>query len=140
MAPSRAAGPTDLKLFEMWMDLTKRTFALTAHFPKHLRHTLTERIESLTLEILEDITSAAYQSDKGRRLQQANDRLNRLRVLLRLGHEMQVLSHGQYEELVTALAEAGRLLGGWLRQTRGGAAPRDRASGDEVGAPAAALP
>lgn len=44
MAPSRAAGPTDLKLFEMWMDLTKRTFALTAHFPKHLRHTLTERI------------------------------------------------------------------------------------------------
>jgi hypothetical protein len=119
MAPSRAAGPSDLKLFQMWMDLTKRTFVLTARFPKQLRHTLTERIEQLTLEILEDLTSAAYQAEKARVLQAANDRLNRLRVLVRLAHEMQVISHGQYEELVTAMAEAGRLLGGWLRQQQG---------------------
>ncbi|MSQ84726.1 MAG: hypothetical protein EXR77_17950 [Myxococcales bacterium] len=42
----------------------------------------------------------------------ANDRLNRLRVLLRLALELKLLSHDHYAEITDQLAENGRLLGG----------------------------
>lgn len=116
MAPSRPAGPNDLLLFERWMDATKWLLGLTQRFPKHMRHGLTDRIELLAVGILEDVTSAAYRKDPRPDLGNANDKLNRLRVLLRLAHEMKVLSHDQYREAAERLAEAGRLLGGWLRK------------------------
>lgn len=115
MAATRAAGPKDFILFERWMDLTRWLFERTQRFPKTLRWTLTQRLESLALEILEDITTAGYQSNKTRALRSADERLNRLRVLLRLTHELGHLSHGHYEEAACRLAEAGRILGGLLR-------------------------
>jgi len=44
-----------------------------------------------------------------------NDGLNRLRVLVRLSHELRVFSDGQYEEAARRMDEAGRLLGGWMK-------------------------
>ena len=119
MAPSRPAGPNELLLFERWMETTRWLLERTARFPKPLRHSLTNRVENLAIGILEDVTSAAYRKDRRGTLRKANDRLNRLRVLLRLAHELQVLSHGHYEEAARRLAEAGRLLGGWMRSDRG---------------------
>lgn len=116
MAPSRPAGPNDLLLFEKWIDTTKWLMGLTERFPKRLRHSLTDRIDLLALGTLENVTSAAYRKDPRPDLGDANDKLNRLRVLLRLAHEMTVLSHDQYREAAERLAEAGRLLGGWLRK------------------------
>ncbi|MBM4397507.1 MAG: four helix bundle protein [Deltaproteobacteria bacterium] len=98
------------------MDAAKWLLARTERFPKRLRHSLTERIDLLAVGILEDVTSAAYRKDPRPDLGSANDKLNRLRVLLRLAHEMKVLSHDQYREGAERLAEAGRLLGGWLRK------------------------
>ena len=116
MAPSRPAGPNDLLLFERWMDATRWLLERTSRFPKPLRHTLTERIELLAVGILEDVTSAAYRKDPRPDLEQANDKMNRLRVLVRLAHEMQALSHDAYREAAQRMAEAGRLLGGWARK------------------------
>ncbi len=119
MAPSRPAGPGDLILFEKWMDTTKWLFQRTERFPKRLRHSLTDRIDLLSLGILEDVTGAAYRKDPRPDLAQANDKLNRLRVVLRLAHEMAVLPHDHYREGAQRLAEAGRLLGGWIRSGQG---------------------
>lgn len=120
MAPSRAEGPSDLLLFEHWMATTQWLLARTQRFPANFRHTLSQRIDSLALGILEDITTAAYQKQPERSLRTANDRLNRLRVLLRLAHEMQLLSHDQHIEAERQLSESGRLLGGWLRKGKRG--------------------
>ncbi|MBC8426097.1 four helix bundle protein [bacterium] len=100
----------------------------TARFPRLLRHSLTDRIENLTLGILEDVTSAAFRSSKIAQLRSADDRLNRLRVMVRLCHEMRLLSHGQYEEAAIRLDAAGRLLGAWIRQQTGSPAGRSRAA------------
>ena len=119
-ATTRAAGPEGLLLFERWMETTRWLLGRTQRFPKPLRHTLTERIEMLALGILEDVTSAAYRKPRSRILARADDRLDRLRVLLRLAHELDVLPHAHYEEAAARLAEAGRLLGGWRRSDAGG--------------------
>ena len=115
MAPSHPAGPGHLLLFEKWMDTTKWLLERTQRFPRALRHTLTDRIESLTLQFLELVTQAAYRRDRAAPLREANDVLNRLRVLLRVAHELKVLSGAQYEEVTTRLSEAGKMLGAWMR-------------------------
>lgn len=80
-----------------------------------MRHSLTQRIETRTLTILEDIVTAAYRKEPLRLLRSTDERLARLKVLLRLSHELGYLSHGHYEEAARRTAEAGRLLGGWLK-------------------------
>ena len=110
-----------LRLLEAWMETTKWLMQKTMRFPKRLRHSLTNRLEVLAVGIMENITSASYQKGKAKRrqLMAASDRLNRLRVLLRLAHEMEVLSHEAYEEAARRLGEAGALLGGWIKQQHG---------------------
>ena len=115
MAPSRPAGPSHLVVFERWMETTTWLFERTARFPKRLRHSLTQRIEQTAVLLLEDLTTAAYRSEKARILQRADERLGKLRVLARLAHELGVLSHGHYEEAARRLSETGRMVGGWRR-------------------------
>ena len=122
MVKRRKAGPSGVALFESWMDLTKWLLERTARFPKRLRHSLTVRVETVTLAVLEDITTASWSMDARPALRSASDGLNRLQVLIRLCHELQLLSHGQYEHASLAIGEAGRQVGGWLRQQHQGTA------------------
>jgi hypothetical protein len=61
------------------------------------------------------VTTAAYRKDRTGTLTAINDGLNRLRVLVRLSHELRLLSDGQYEEAARRMDEAGRILGGWTK-------------------------
>lgn len=125
MAASRPPGPKDFLLFEKWMDATAWLLEKTQRYPKTLRHSLATRTENLALGILEEITAAGFQSDKQAPLRRADEKLNRLRVLVRLAHELKALSHGHYEEAAQRMAEAGRILG---------ALRHPRSPGDDAGA------
>ena len=107
--------PQRLILFERWMDNTKWILEHTQRFPKRLRHTLTERLERTCLEILEGLTTAAFSRQRAASLTQVDDALNRLRVLVRLTHELRLWSEGQYEECMRRVEETGRMLGGWKK-------------------------
>ena len=114
-------SPENLRLLEEWMETMQWLFQKTARFPKRLRHSLTNRIENLGLSVLEEVTSAAYSSRGQAKIQtikRADDYLKRLRVMIRLCHEMELLSHAHYEEAARRLSEGGALLGGWLKQQR----------------------
>ena len=117
MGESRASMPDSLLLFERWLDTTKWLLERTARFPKRLRHSLTDRLENTALEILEGVTTAAYTKDRAGILVEANEALNRLRVLVRLSQELRALSEGQYEEAARRIDEAGRMLGGWMKSS-----------------------
>ena len=54
-----------------------------------------------------------------RHLRQADAHLNKVRLYLRLAHQWGWLSAGQYEHVSRMVAEIGRLLGGWIKQTSG---------------------
>lgn len=116
MAPSHPAGPNQLKLFDQWLETTAWLMKLTWRWPKVLRQSLTKRVELTAVQLLEDITSAAYGYERDARLLAANDALNRLRVLLRLAHTLEVISHKQYAEASRRVSESGRLLGAWMQR------------------------
>lgn len=86
--------------------------------PRVRRFTLGERIENGLLDVLEQLTDAAYRRDKAVTLSQANLRLDRVRHLWRLVHELKAVPTRQYEHGARLLEELGRQIGGWRRSSR----------------------
>lgn len=89
-------------------------------FPRKYRHTVTARLLAAALDLPEHLYTAQARRGKLRSsaLSDADAALNRLRLYLRLAHRWRWLSDGQYEHVSRMVAEIGRLLGGWVRQTQ----------------------
>ena len=107
---------SELPVFVRWMEFVQWLLPATEKFPKRLRFTLTNRIDNLALDIVEELVEARYASQKHEQLQAVNRKLERLRILLRLAHHFQALPHQQYEFAMRALDEVGRMVGGWIKQ------------------------
>jgi hypothetical protein len=88
------------RLFDLLAWLVPRSEA----FPRPFRHTVTARLLSATL----DCQDALARADAA---------LNSLRLYLRLAHHWHWLNDGQYEHVSRLVAEVGRLLGGWVKQS-----------------------
>lgn len=108
----------DLPIFVVWMEFLEWLMPTTAKFPRKLRHTFAERIETLALDVAEDLTEARYASktEKPVLLRGINLKLEKLRVLLRLSHKLQYLSHNSYEYAARSINDAGRQLGSWIKE------------------------
>jgi hypothetical protein len=109
----------DLPIFTAWMQFLDWLLPATEKFPKRVRFTFADRIDTLALDIVEDLVEARYSRDKQPVLKRLNLRLEKLRILLRLCHRQQYLSHQGYEHAMRALNEVGRMLGGWIKQQAG---------------------
>jgi hypothetical protein len=83
--------------------------------PRQRRYTLGERIESGLLDVLEQLTDAAYSRAKVDQLRAANRRLDRVRHLWRLCHELKALPTRQYGHGARLLEDLGRQIGAWRR-------------------------
>lgn len=90
-------------------------------FPKSQRFVLTQRLQNALLDFQEGLFLANAHSEQERlqHLRNADAHLNKLRLYLRIAHQSEWLTPGQFEHVSKLVAEIGRLLGGWLRQTRG---------------------
>ena len=84
-------------------------------FPRSRRFTLGERLEAGLLTVLELLVEAAYTHNKAASLHRANLRLEVVRHLWRLAHELKVVAIRQYEHGAKRLDDLGRQIGGWLR-------------------------
>ena len=83
--------------------------------PRAHRFTLGDRIYSQSLDLVTALTQAAFSRDKPRTLETASDRVNSLRILLRLAKDIQLLSFDAYTYATSHLDEIGRMVGGWRK-------------------------
>jgi hypothetical protein len=92
----------------------------TQKFPADQRFVITKRLQDAALDFQEALFDANALAGSARllRLQQSDAHLNKLRLYLRLAHTWTWLSTGQHEFVSKHVAELGRLLGGWIRQTK----------------------
>ena len=113
--------PKDMILLTKTFDLLAWLGPRPDKFPKNQRHGVTERLLGAVLDFQEALFDAISQSGTTRQkhLRTAEAHLNKLRLYLRLVTKWAWLSGGQYEHVSKMVTEIGRLLGGWLRQTRG---------------------
>src|SRR3990172_8137708 len=89
-------------------------------FPRVYRFTLSERLQRLALDFQDTIVTAGKTQSAQRRnhLQSADIQLEQLRVWIRFARDNQLFTVKQYEHAARGMAEIGRLLGAWIKQTR----------------------
>jgi hypothetical protein len=100
----------------LWYDFLKWLIEKTDKFPRKARFTLVTRIDDLALDIVEGIVEARYSTDKAEALRRVDLAMERLRVLLRLSHDLGYLDHRGHEHAARQMTEAGKMVGGWRRQ------------------------
>ena len=112
------AAPTEAELpvFVAWTDFLTWLLPTTAKLPRHIRFTFANRIDNLALDVAEDLVEARYSRNKRSVLARANLRLEKLRVLLRLCHQLGYFPHARCENAMGCVNEVGAMLGGWLKQ------------------------
>jgi hypothetical protein len=102
----------DLPVFVRWTEFVKWLLPTTEKFPKRVRFTFSTRIDNLALDVVEDLVEARYTRRKAERLKAINLKLERLRVLLRICHDLQYLPHKSHEFAMRSLDDVGRMVGG----------------------------
>lgn len=109
-------------IFPRTYDLLSWLLPRSERFPAAQRFVVTKRLQDAALDFQETIFLANAHSSRQRlaHLQDADAHLNKLRLYLRLAHQWQWITAGQYEHVSKMVTEVGRLLGGWIKQTRGG--------------------
>jgi len=97
--------------------LYKIIYSYRPTIPKQDRHTLWQRCENTSLDIIENILLATQASKKEKVviLNQASIKLNFLRFFLRLAKEIKILDIKKYIEAEQIIDEIGRMLGGWIK-------------------------
>ena len=110
-------GHPDTPLFVKTHDFNLWLLQHTQRFPKHLRHTYTNRLESLALDFEEALLMAnsARGQVRSRWLERADGRLVCLRALLRYAYDFQLLAGNQVAHAASLVDELGRLLGAWRK-------------------------
>lgn len=110
---------SEMVIFTRTYDFLQWLLPKSEHFPKLYRGTITLRLMNAALDFQESLLEAQGYEHKIRlrHLRRADVQLNKVRLYLRLVHQWGWLSLGQYEHVSRMVAEIGRLLGGWIKQT-----------------------
>lgn len=106
-------------IFTRTYDLLRWLLPHCEDFPKVHRFVITKRLQDAALDFHETLYLANAHSGRTRlnHLQTADAHLNKVRSYLKLIHQWGWLTVGQYEHVSRMVAEIGKLLGGWMRQT-----------------------
>jgi len=109
----------EMIVFTRCYDLLAWLMPKAEAFPRAFRFTVTQRLMDAALDVQEALLEAQSQREGTRMaaLRKADFALSRLRLYLRLAHQWRWLNAGQYAHVSGLVAEIGRLLGGWLKQT-----------------------
>lgn len=87
--------------------------------PRQRRFTLGERLETLLLQVLENLIEAAYSRAAAKQLQRANLKLDVARHIWRLAEQLEAIPRKQYASGSEKMVGLGRQIGGWRRQQEG---------------------
>ncbi len=107
---------SDSPIFARCDTLVVWVLQATVRYPRHYRAALGKATQEAVLRLQRELVAAARRRDKRVALQAADESLHELRLLLRQGQTLDLLTIGQHEHVARMLDEVGRLLGGWRKQ------------------------
>lgn len=111
--------PSPLPVIQKLVQTYKLWYECIPHFPKTSRYTIGGKIDALFLEIAEATFTASFlrKEEKLPFIRKAIIKLDVLKFMLQLAWEIKSLDNKKYIALSEPLAEVGRMLGGWYKQT-----------------------
>lgn len=84
-------------------------------FPRSYRFSVGDRLVQGSLDLMLRLVDAAYSREKAAILGEVNGMLNRLRYLLRLSKDLELLKVNSYGHASDQIEEIGRMAGGWRK-------------------------
>lgn len=105
----------DSPLFARCDELVLWVLRATLRYPRHMRAALGRFTQEAALRLQRELVAAARRRDRRAALQAADEALHELRLLLRQGRALTLLTAGQHEHAARLCDEVGRLIGGWRR-------------------------
>jgi hypothetical protein len=115
MKEQRPQSPLFVKTYDFLLWL----IPLTLSFPKAQRFLLAERLGKMALDFCDLILDAVIAPDtQAEKLDAADRLLTKIRLYVRLSHDLGCLSVGQLEHAAKRMEEIGRLVGGWKRKQK----------------------
>lgn len=108
-----------LPIIQYFIGIYKLWHEFWPDFPKSSRYNLGAKIDSLLLEILELLFIASYSSKEQKRphLLKAVVKFDLLKFFFQISCEIKSLDNKKYTLISEKLNEAGKMLGGWYKQT-----------------------
>jgi hypothetical protein len=105
-----------LVIYQKLYDAIIYAFPILNRMPKSQRFVLAQQIQNALLDAAKLITRANIERDKRTTLVELDVVLDQARLLIRIAHDLNLLSHRHYGQMAMRLNEIGRLLGGWRKQ------------------------
>ena len=113
MKDPRPQSPLFVKTYDFLLWL----IPLTLKFPKSQRFLLAERLSGMALDFYDCILEAVMEPKRQEQHLDAADKLlTKMRLYVRLSHDLGCISPGQLEHAARRMDELGRLIGGWKRK------------------------
>ena len=101
-------------------DLIKWLMPQVAKLPRSHKFTLGDRITNLALDTMELLIQAVYTRNKRELLSKANLNLEKMRYMIRICYDLDLLGLRRYEYVSKEINEVGKQVGGWLKQQSSG--------------------
>jgi len=107
----------DIPIFHKIYELYKLIHSYHQRIPKAARYTLWQNCETTTLALLEIVieTSHCKGEQRVQLLHHLSNKLDLLKVLIRLAKDTRTIDNKQYLEIQVILQEIGKMVGGWIK-------------------------
>ncbi len=101
-------------------DLLKAAVPLVNRLPRNQKFTFGDRLQNHLSDLLEDLIEAVFRppAEKKPILHGVNLRLEKIRFLFRLGHDLGLYDQKTYLDFVRRVDEIGRMTGGWIKSLK----------------------
>ncbi|MDD3190782.1 MAG: four helix bundle protein [Candidatus Pacebacteria bacterium] len=102
-----------LPIFQLGYKLTLEIYKTTQRFPREYKYSLGQRLKEISAEFLDYVVIANSLEDKMPAIKNAELRIERLKIHVRLAYDLKIISLGKYEEVFRSLEDLGKQLSGW---------------------------
>jgi hypothetical protein len=112
----------NLTILQKWEDMAAYAYVAVKNYPKSERHTLAAQTVNALLDAGAAMQRAGLVGDRAEKkflIEEADRCLNRMKIMIRLGVRLGFMPTKKWEILCGQLAEIGKMLGGWLKQSSG---------------------
>jgi len=106
---------SELPVYKATYDLLLGIFRFTKDFGKEYKYTVGERLKKETIELLTLIYRANVKRDKQEVLQEARERIEVIRLFIRLMKDMQQISVQQFVQINEVVENVSKQLTGWQK-------------------------
>ena len=106
-----------LPIYKQTYDILLRTMTATKDFPREYKFTLGQKIKDELIDLVILIYRANSAIDKKQHIESILERVQAIQLLMRLSHDMKILSRRHYAALAEMTDSLAKQAQGWLRSS-----------------------